>query len=77
MTGLGVETSDKIKVNISADHAVTLLSSVLPITDLGSTFANGIYTFKYQYVKGGKTFRVDETLKQRNDPENDLRFEEW
>lgn len=77
MAGLGVETTDKLKVDFGPNHAITLTTSVLPVTDLGSTYANGFYNFKYTYVKGGKTFRVDETLKQRNDPENDLRFEEW
>lgn len=77
MTGMGNEVSDKMKVNIAAGNVVTLSSSVLPVTDLGCTYADGIYHFKYQYVKAGKTYQVDEYLKQRNDPENDLRFEEW
>lgn len=77
MTGLGIETNDKLKVDFGTGNAITLTSSVLPVTDLGSNYTSGIYNFKYTYVKGGKTYRVDETLKQRNDPENDLRFEEW
>lgn len=77
MTGMGNETSDKLKVDIAAGNVVTLTSSVLPVTDLGCTFADGVYRFKYEFIKGGKTYRVDEYLKQRNDPENDLRFEEW
>lgn len=77
MTGMGNETSDKMKVNVAAGNVVTLTSSVLPVTDLGCTYTDGVYNFKYKYVKGGKTYQVDESLKQRNDPENDLRFEEW
>lgn len=77
MTGMGNQTSDKMKVNITAGNVVTLTSSVLPVTDLGCTYTDGIYRFKYQYVKAGKTYLVDEYLKQRNDPENDLRFEKW
>jgi len=77
MTGMGVQASDKMKVNIAAGNLVTLSSSVLPVTDLGSTYTDGVYNFKYQYTKEGKTYRVNEFLKQRNDPENDLRFEEW
>jgi hypothetical protein len=77
MTGMGSQTSDKMKLDIAAGHVVTLTSSVLPVTDLGCTYVDGVYNFKYQYIKGGKTYQVDEFLKQRNDPENDLRFEEW
>lgn len=32
---------------------------------------------KYQFKKGGKKYRVEETLVLRQDPVNDLRFEEW
>lgn len=77
MTGMGVQTSDKMKVTFGVNNAVTLSTVTIPVTDLGCTFADGVYRFKYEYTKGGKTYRVDEYLKQRNDPENDLRFEEW
>jgi hypothetical protein len=77
MTGIGIQTSDKVKVTFGADHAVTLSTVTIPVTDRGCSYADGIYRFQYEYTKGGKTYRVDEYLKQRNDPENDLRFEEW
>lgn len=32
---------------------------------------------KYKYKKGGKTYSVEETLVLRQDPLEDLRFEEW
>lgn len=32
---------------------------------------------KYKFTKGGKKYSVEETLVLRQDPMNDLRFEEW
>jgi len=77
MTGMGNQTTDKMKINFAANNAITLSTSILPVTDLGCTYDQGVYRLKYRYVKVGKTYQVDEYLKQRNDPEKDLRFEEW
>lgn len=79
MTGIGAEESEKMKVIFGADRSVTLSSSNLNINDLGCTYDSEReeYHLRYSYIKSGKTFQVDEYLKQRNDPENELRFEEW
>lgn len=77
MKGLGTEISEKMLVTFGVDKAVTLSTVSLAVTDLGCTYSEGIHNFKYTYKKGAKTFKVNEFLKQRNDPENELRFEEW
>lgn len=77
MRGLGTEITEKVLVTFGANRAVNLTTVSLAVTDLGCTLNEGIYNFKYTYVKGAKTFKVNEYLKLRNDPENELRFEEW
>ncbi|WP_298652240.1 DUF1735 domain-containing protein [uncultured Proteiniphilum sp.] len=79
ITGIGAEDSEKMKIIFGTDHAITLSSSSLNITDLGSSYdtEREEYHLRYSYIKSGKVFQVDEHLKQRNDPENELRFEEW
>lgn len=79
MNGIGSEDSEKMKVIIGEDHAITLSSLDLNVTDLGSSYDSEReeYHLRYSYVKSGKIFRVDEYLKQRNDPEKELRFQEW
>ena len=79
MAGVGSEDSEKMKITFGTGHTIALSSSSLHVTDLGSTYdsARDEYHFRYSYIKSGKTFQVDEYLKQRNDPENELRFEEW
>lgn len=49
------------------------------ISDLGSTYNASAKTFslKYEYQKGGTWYRVDEQMILRQDPELDLRYEEW
>ncbi len=79
ITGIGSEDSEKMKIFFGPNHAITLSSSNLNITDLGCTYnaEREEYHLRYSYIKSGKIFQVDEYLKQRNDPENELRFEEW
>ncbi len=77
IVGMGDQTTERMIVDFGSNNSVTLSSSNLPVTDLGCTYDQGVYRLNYQYVKGGKSFKVDEYLKQRNDPEKDLRFEEW
>ena len=35
------------------------------------------FTLSYKYTKGGVTYQVDEELIRRQNPEADLRFQEW
>lgn len=83
MAGMGFDATEKMKVTFGANKAVTLASSAanatIAINDLGSSYnaETKEFHFLYTYLKSGKTFKVDEYLKLRNDPENDLRFEEW
>lgn len=79
ITGIGSEDSEKMKIVFGANHAITLSSSSLNVTDLGSSYdpEREEYHLRYSYIKSGKVFRVDERVKQRNDPEKELRFEEW
>ncbi len=83
MAGLGFDASEKLQVRFGPNKTVTLSSSnanaAISINDMGSSFnaTTKEYRFVYTYMKAGKIFKVDETLKLRNDPENDLRFEEW
>ena len=83
MAGMGFNASEKLKVVFGADKAVTLTTSsanvAVTVIDLGSSYnaLTGEYHFIYTYFKNSKTYKVDEYLKLRNDPENDLRFEEW
>jgi hypothetical protein len=79
MTGMGTQESDKVKVTFGANHEVTLTSINLPVTEQSCSFdaESGTYRLQYKYQKASKTYQVDEYLKHRNDPEADLRFEEW
>jgi len=83
MPGMGFDATEKLKVTFGADKAITLSTSsanaTIIVSDLGSSYNSTSKEFHllYTYVKSGKTYKVDEYLKLRNDPENDLRFEEW
>ena len=54
-------------------------SSTNAIEDLGSSYNHltRTFTLSYIYTKGGKQYKVFETLKLRQDVEKELRFEEW
>lgn len=83
MAGMGFDAAEKLNVTFGANKAVALTASsanaTVTVTDLGSSYnaTTNEYRFVYTYLKTGKTYKVDEYLKLRNDPENDLRFEEW
>lgn len=79
MTGIGNQESEKVKVTFGTNHEVVLTSVNLQVADQNCSYdtATDTYRFQYKYLKSGKTYRVDEYLKHRNDPEADLRFEEW
>ncbi len=83
MSGLGNSIVDKSTVTFGTNKSVVLKTSsqtpTVIIEDLGSSFdqIQAAYLFNYKYTKSGKTYKVTESLKLRNDPEKDLRFEEW
>ena len=77
MSGIGRSALDKMRLHVGDDNTLTLSKLTVDIVDLGCSFEDGVYHLQYEYTKSGKTFRVEESMKQRNDPEKDLRFEEW
>ena len=83
MVGMGFDATEKLKVGFGVNKAITLSTSAANATvivaDLGSSYDPTTKEFHlvYTYLKSAKTYKVDEYLKLRNDPENDLRFEEW
>lgn len=83
IAGMGFDATEKLKVSFGANKAVTLstsaANSTITVVDKGSSYdpATKEFHFTYTYLKAAKTYKVDEYLKLRNDPENDLRFEEW
>lgn len=77
----------KMTINENSD-----IGKVYPVTVeapegcIGLTDASGTYygnkeqpeiALKYKFTKSGKNYSVEETLILRQDPINDLRFEEW
>lgn len=85
MSGLGnsaASATAKIKLVLAADRssvAVQQATGGTAVTDLGSTYnaTQKTFTLNYSFLRAGKTIRVSETMTLRQDPENDLRFEEW
>lgn len=84
MGGIGtrdVSALYKLLISLKPDGSVALSTATggLAITDLGSSYnaTNKTFILKYSYVNTAKTYTVDEQIIQRQDPELDLRFEEW
>ena len=79
MNGVGNNDNQKMILKFSPENQISLESSTLTINGFSSTYdkAQSAYNFQYTYDLTGKTFKVNEYLKHRNDPEKDLRFEEW
>ncbi|MDD4592655.1 MAG: DUF1735 domain-containing protein [Parabacteroides sp.] len=84
MGGIGsrnVSDKNKLIISLSENDNVTLSSieGGVTITDLGSSYDadKRIFSLKYTYTDNSNTFTVTEEIIQRNDPESDLRFEEW
>lgn len=74
--------TSKIKLVLSSDRASISVQQATggeAVTDTGSTYdrENKAFNLKYSFTRFGKIFTVNETLKLRQEPENDLRFEEW
>ncbi len=81
LSSLGNEAESTMNVSLDSAYNV-VLSSVAGkavITDLGSSYdaEKRVYTLNYRYKMGGVTCEIHETLRQRQDPEKDLRWEEW
>lgn len=84
-----VADNEAVKITVQAnDHADKVYPLVVeaPSGCTALSEASGTYygnkerpeiVLKYKFEKGGKTYRVEETLVLRQDPVNDLRFEEW
>jgi hypothetical protein len=84
MGGIGTKTAStsyKLLVTLKADGGITLTTAPggVAITDMGSSYdaAKKTFSLKYSYIDATKTYIVDEQIIQRQDPELDLRFEEW
>jgi hypothetical protein len=84
MGGIGARTASalyKMIISLKTDGGITLSTATggVAITDLGSSYdaSKKTFTLKYSYVDAAKTYVVDEQIIQRQDPELDLRFEEW
>lgn len=84
MGGIGTliaSSSNKVLFSLQSDNSVTLSTTTggVAVTDLGSSYdaTSTTFTLKYSYIVGTVTFTVNEELIQRQDPELDLRFEEW
>lgn len=82
LAGIGASTDGYVVLDITDAGAVSISSSnaAVEITDLGTSsydLENDVLTLKYEYTYGGVTYSIVEDLQQRQDPEDDLRFEEW
>lgn len=83
VAGVGANTTDYMTATFGTNNSISLstssLSPTVIVTDLGSSFdqTQGVYLLNYKYIKSGITYKVVESLKLRQDPELDLRFEEW
>lgn len=69
----------KIKLSKSGEVSIGAVSSAISISETSSTFDKDKREFylNYKYTQGGNTYSMIDTLIQRQDPEKDLRFEEW
>ena len=84
MGGIGTRTASalyKMLISLKADGSIALSTETggVAVTDLGSSYdaSKKTFTLKYSYIDVAKTYTVDEQIIQRQDPELDLRFEEW
>lgn len=84
MGGIGTRNAsalNKLLITLNTDGRVALSTATggVAVTDLSSSYnaASKTFSLKYSYVAATKTYTVDEQIIQRQDPELDLRFEEW
>lgn len=76
--------NEKLQIVFNEDNTLTVGTAEggTAITDGSGSYeydSDGVLTLSlsYIYVKNGKKYRAIETLIRRQDPLNDLRFEEW
>lgn len=78
-----VVAAEKVKLTLQENHSVAVESADASIT---ITEGSGSYdntkekleiSLKYRFTKAGKSYEVEETLVRRQDPLQDLRYEEW
>ncbi len=70
-----------LEIHIGENHEVSILPAEETVTMSEETASydaeNNTFYFDYTYEKDGVSFHVLDTLIQRQDPELDLRFEQW
>ncbi|MDO9634773.1 MAG: DUF1735 domain-containing protein [Paludibacter sp.] len=75
--------AEAIKLTVSQDGATvaiqaggtTAISDATASLDLSKSQPE--FQLQYKFIKSGTTYQVNETLIRRQNPEKDLRFEEW
>lgn len=84
MGGIGTKTPSalyKLIISLNTDGSVSLMTATggVVVTNMGSSYnaTSKTFSLKYSYVDAAKTYTVEEQIIQRQDPELDLRFEEW
>ena len=87
--GNTLENNESVNLTVNPDGSVNIeAGGSVAITDASATLdpaAESLefvgkqpkFTLSYKYTKGGVTYQVDEELIRRQNPEADLRFQEW
>lgn len=72
-------TSGQMDLTIAADNSVEIATTAVAVSDNNSVYSLGNKTFylDYKFEKSGTFYHTQDTLILRQDPELDLRFEEW
>jgi hypothetical protein len=76
---LTVNTDGSVDIEAGGSVAITNASATLDPAAESLEFVGKQpkFTLSYQYTKNGITYQVDEELIRRQNPEADLRFQEW
>ena len=76
---LTVKPDGSVKIEAGGSVAITDASATLDPAAESLEFVGKQpkFTLSYKYTKGGVTYQVDEELIRRQNPEADLRFQEW
>jgi|APMed6443717190_1056831.scaffolds.fasta_scaffold00907_5 hypothetical protein len=78
-----LSAAEAIKLTVSQDGSSVVIEAggSTSISEASATIdpsgSQPKFTLQYKFVKSGATYQVTETLTRRQDPVNDLRFEEW
>ena len=87
--GQTLENNESVNLTVNSDGSVSVeAGGSVAITDASATLDPASeslefvgkqpkFTLSYKYTKGGITYQVDEELIRRQNPEADLRFQEW